>query len=74
MFTDFSFGKGLVLAGTALLVLGALALLLERFGVTLGRLPGDIHVAKGSSSFHFPIVTSLVLSVVATLVLNLLRR
>jgi hypothetical protein len=74
MSTDFSIGKGLVVAGLVLLVLGGLFLLFERFGLPLGRLPGDLHFQKGRSSFHFPIVTSLLLSIVATLVLNLLRR
>jgi uncharacterized protein HemY len=40
----------------------------------LGRLPGDIHVVREGVSFHFPIVTCLVISVVVSIVLWLLRR
>jgi hypothetical protein len=42
----------------------------------LGRLPGDIHFtnAKGNLSFHFPLVTCLLLSAILTLVLWLFRR
>ena len=40
----------------------------------LGRLPGDIHVVREGFSFHFPIVTCLVVSGIVTLVLWLLRR
>jgi hypothetical protein len=40
----------------------------------LGRLPGDIAVERGSFSFYFPIVTSLVISVVLSLVFWLLNR
>jgi ribose/xylose/arabinose/galactoside ABC-type transport system permease subunit len=40
----------------------------------LGRLPGDIHVVKEGFSFHFPIVTCLVISVLVTLILWLFRR
>lgn len=40
----------------------------------LGRLPGDIHIVKEGFSFHFPIVTCIVISVAVTLVLWLLRR
>jgi ribose/xylose/arabinose/galactoside ABC-type transport system permease subunit len=40
----------------------------------LGRLPGDIHVVKEGFSFHFPIVTCVVISLVVTLILWLFRR
>ena len=40
----------------------------------LGRLPGDIAVNRGNVHFYFPIVTSLILSVVLTLILNIVFR
>ena len=40
----------------------------------LGRLPGDLHVERDNFSFHFPIVTCLVVSAILTLVLNLFFR
>ena len=40
----------------------------------LGRLPGDITVHKGSSTFYFPIVTCLLLSAVLSLLAWLFRR
>ena len=43
-------------------------------GLPLGRLPGDIVVSRGRGTFYFPIVTSLVVSVVVTLLLSLFRR
>ena len=39
-----------------------------------GKLPGDIRYTKGSFSFHFPIITCLVLSAVLTLLLWLFRK
>lgn len=39
-----------------------------------GRLPGDIHVVREGFSFHFPIVTCLVISIVVSIILWLLRR
>ncbi|WEF32713.1 DUF2905 domain-containing protein [Pseudoduganella chitinolytica] len=39
-----------------------------------GRLPGDIHIVREGGSFHFPIVTCLVISIVVSLVIWLLRR
>ena len=40
----------------------------------LGRLPGDLHFTKGNFSFHFPIVTCLLVSAVLTLVIWLTRK
>ena len=39
-----------------------------------GRLPGDIHYARDNVSFHFPIITCLLLSLLLTLLLWLFRR
>jgi uncharacterized protein HemY len=66
-------GKFLVIGG--LLIAGVGALLWSGFGKgRLGRLPGDINYSKGDFSFHFPIVTCLILSVVLTLLLWLFRK
>lgn len=40
----------------------------------LGKLPGDIHYTRGNFSFHFPLVTCLILSAVLTLLLWIFRR
>ncbi len=40
----------------------------------LGRLPGDIAVQRGNWSFYFPLATSILLSLVLTVVLNLFAR
>ena len=63
----------LVLAGTMMVLAG---LLLWAFGSKLAgfSLPGDIHVRRGNVSFHFPVVTCLVLSLVASLLLKLLVK
>jgi uncharacterized protein HemY len=42
--------------------------------IPFGRLPGDIHIVRGGISFHFPIVTCIVISVVVSVLLWLLRR
>jgi hypothetical protein len=66
-------GKILVMAGLLLMVVGAL--LWSGFGKSwLGRLPGDIHYSKDNFSFHFPIVTCLILSGILTLLLWLFRK
>ena len=63
-------GKTLVVVGLVIAGLGVLMLL----GVPLFRLPGDISVRRGNFSFHFPIVTSIILSILLTLLFALLRR
>lgn len=40
----------------------------------LGRLPGDIRVQRENMTFHFPLMTSIVLSVVLTLIMWLVGR
>jgi len=40
----------------------------------LGRLPGDIHIVREGFSFHFPIVTCIVVSIVVTLLFWIFRR
>jgi hypothetical protein len=62
--------KLLIVAGLALTLVGVLV----HYGVPLGRLPGDIVVRRGSSTFYFPVATCVVVSVVLTLLVSLLRR
>jgi uncharacterized protein HemY len=40
----------------------------------LGRLPGDIHIVREGFSFHFPIVSCIVVSALVSLILWLFRR
>jgi uncharacterized protein HemY len=42
--------------------------------IPFGRLPGDIHIVKEGFSFHFPIVSCIVVSVLVTLILWFFRR
>ena len=67
-------GRYLIVFGFILMLVGAGVYLAARFGVPLGRLPGDIHVERDGVGFHFPIATSIILSVVLTLLINVLFR
>lgn len=60
--------KLLMIVGGALLVLGALMLLGQRLG--LGRLPGDFSWQGKNFSFHFPLATSLLVSIILTVLVN----
>ncbi|MCC7180072.1 MAG: DUF2905 domain-containing protein [Acidobacteria bacterium] len=66
-------GRMLMLAGAALVVVGALL----SFGGKipwLGRLPGDIVIERENFRFYFPIVTSILISIVLSLIAALFRR
>lgn len=60
----------LIVAGIALVAAG----LAIQLGLPLGRLPGDIIIKRGNSTFYFPIVTCIVVSVVLSIVAALLRK
>lgn len=65
----------LIITGIIIAAAGAIMLLLSKFGgINLGRLPGDINIRRENFSFHFPIVTSIVISIVITVILNLFFR
>lgn len=67
-------GRILVGLGFALLVAGALLVLLGRTGLPLGRLPGDMHWSGRNWSIFAPLGTSLLLSIVLTVVLAIIRH
>jgi hypothetical protein len=60
----------LIVAGVVLVVAG----ILLKLGVPIGRLPGDIVVRKGNSTFYFPIVTCILVSVLLSILAAVLRR
>jgi hypothetical protein len=66
-------GKLLFIVGIVLVIVGAVIWKTGGLG-GLGRLPGDITVQKGNSSFYFPIVTCLLISAVLSLLAWLFRR
>ena len=67
-------GAGRLLIGGALglLVLGGLFLVLGRLGIE--RLPGDLVFKRGDLTVYFPIGLMILLSVVGTIVLNIVFR
>ena len=67
-------GRSLIVLGVLLVVAGLAITYGGRLPLRLGRLPGDIAIHGKNSSFYFPIVTCLLLSVLLSLVMWLLRR
>jgi Protein of unknown function (DUF2905) len=64
----------LVIGGIILILIGGGVYLAAKFGIPLGRLPGDIRIERGNSFFYFPVVTSCVLSILLTVILNIIIR
>jgi hypothetical protein len=75
MAVDFSsLGRWIFFAGLGLAALGGLMWLAGRIGLPLGRLPGDIRIEREGFSFYFPLATGIVISLVLTLLLNIVGR
>jgi len=66
-------GKILILGGAFLAFLGLLLFFWQRIPF-LGKLLGDIFLQKGGFQFFFPIVTCIIISIVLTIILNLVFR
>ena len=64
--------KTLIIIGVLFILVGVLYPFLKDIG--LGRLPGDIVIKKENTSFYFPIVTCIVVSVVVSLILMFFRK
>ncbi len=64
-------GRLLILMALLLFLVGLLLLGLSRLP-GLGRLPGDIYIQRGNLSCFVPIATSILLSILLTVGLNLL--
>ena len=67
-------GRMLIIAGLVLVVVGVLVTFGDRLPIRLGRLPGDIEIRGKNTTFYFPIVTCIILSVVLSLVFWLVGR
>ena len=67
-------GRLLITLGILLVVAGLAIEFSPRLPFRIGRLPGDIYVHRHNTTFYFPIVTCLVLSVVFSLMMWLINR
>ena len=67
-------GRTLIILGVILIAAGLLVNLGARLPIKLGRLPGDIVVRGKNSVFYFPVVTSLLISLLLTAVMWLIAR
>ncbi len=64
--------KTLIIIGVLFILVGLLYPFLKDIGI--GRLPGDIVIKKENSSFYFPIVSCIVVSVIVSLLLMFFKK
>ena len=69
-----SLGRALIAIGLLVVLLGVILTLGERLPIRLGRLPGDLFIRGKHSTFYFPLVTCLLVSVVLSFLLWLFGR
>ncbi len=67
-------GRMLVFFGGLLLVVGLILIFAGKLNLPIGRLPGDIVYRGKHTSFYFPLMTSILLSVILSLVLYFVNR
>ena len=67
-------GRMLVFLAGLLLVLGLVLILAGKINLPIGRLPGDIVYRGKNTTFYFPLMTSILLSVILSLVLYVVNR
>lgn len=69
-----SVARYLMFGGIILFLIGGGVYFAARFGIPLGRLPGDIRIEGENGSFYFPVTSSILVSVILSLLLNLISK
>lgn len=62
-----SIGKLLIVAGIIMVLIGII-------WTVIGKLPGDFSFKKGNVTVHFPIMTSIIVSIILSLVFFILGK
>lgn len=65
-------GKWIIFVGLVVVALGIVIWVVSKLGFPVGKLPGDINVQKEKIRFYFPLATSLILSLILTILVNLI--
>ena len=66
--------RTLMIGGIVLFLVGGGIYLSAKLSLPLGRLPGDIRIEREGFSFYFPLASSILVSVVLTVILNIIAR
>lgn len=71
---DQQTGKYILIAGIIIVIIGIVIYFFHDYFKWIGRLPGDVRIEKGNTRIYFPWVTMIILSLVITLVVNIIRK
>ena len=71
---DQQAGKYIIVAGIFIVVAGILIFFFHDYFKWFGKLPGDIRIEKGNFRFYFPVVTFIIISIVLTIIINIVKR
>jgi hypothetical protein len=66
--------KYIIVAGILIVLIGVVLYFFPAAFKWFGRLPGDIRIEKDNSGFYFPLVSMILISVIATILINLFRK
>jgi hypothetical protein len=67
-------GKLLVLLGGTIVIVGLVLILVGRTNLPIGRLPGDVIYRSKNTTFYFPLVTSIMVSLVLSVLMYVIGR
>jgi Protein of unknown function (DUF2905) len=68
-------GRYLIILGAGIVAIGVILIVAARFpGLRIGRLPGDIYIQRDGWRFYFPLMTSILLSIIFSFILWLFSR
>lgn len=67
-------GKYLIFIGILIIVIGVIVYFFHNKLNWIGRLPGDIRIEKENFKFYFPLTTMILLSLLLTLIMNIIKR
>ena len=68
-----NFGKIILIFGFVLIIIGGIFIIFGRIPF-FGKLPGDIYIKKENFVFYFPITTAILISLILTLILNIIGK
>ena len=71
---DQQTGKFILIIGIVIFIAGLLVYFFHDYLKWIGRLPGDIRIEREHFRFYFPLATMIVISLLATLLLNIFKK
>jgi len=69
-----AFGKYFILFGIIFVAVGVILYFFGNYLGWLGKLPGDVRVERENFRFYFPITTMIVISLILTIIINIIRK